>query len=237
MRALVDADNIAFACAASAENDSSDIAIARANDMVEGILHDASADEYELWLSGPNNFRYKVYPEYKANRLDAYRPKYEKDVRQYLVEHWHANLSDGCEADDMLGIRQHGAFGELNTIICHLDKDLNQIPGWHFNWELKRLGKIVRERKKYFVTPEEADYNFYYQLLVGDPTDNIKGVSGIGPKKAEAFLGSIPKQDWYSEIRNLYASEEELDMNAQCVYIWRKPNDNWRNIISDPTKL
>ena len=56
MRALVDADNIAFACAASAENDSSDIAIARANDMVEGILHDASADEYELWLSGPNNF-------------------------------------------------------------------------------------------------------------------------------------------------------------------------------------
>lgn len=254
LKALIDADNIAFACAASAEDATLEIAISRTNDMLEGLLEDTQADEYELWLSGPKNFRRGIYPEYKAPRLGAYRPKWEKGVKEYMVEHWQANWSDGVEADDMLGIRQmqemelNTGFGlafpyqegytyyvkddiKYNTVICHLDKDLNQIPGWHFNWELNRLGKTIREKRKYFVDHSEAYRFFCYQLIVGDPTDNIKGVVGSGPKAAEALLGNVPQQYWYEEIRNLYASEEELDMNAQCVYIWRKEKDHWKNLV------
>lgn len=229
MRALIDADNIAFACAASAEEAPVEAAISRTADMLDGILQDTQADEYELWLSGPSNFRKAVYPEYKAQRIDAYRPRWEKEVKQYMVEHWQANWSDGVEADDMLGIRQ---CSTENSIIAHLDKDINQIPGWHFNWELNRLGKTIREKRKYFVTLEEANYFFYYQLLVGDPTDNIKGVNGIGPKKAKALLDNLRESEWIEAIRDLYASEEELDMNAQCVYIWRKEKDNWKNLVN-----
>ena len=137
MIALLDSDNIAFACAASANDTDERIAVARTKEMVESILFLTRATSYELWLSGSNNFRYRVYPEYKANRADSVRPIHEKACRQYLIEDWKANIAEGLEADDMLGIRQHELDG--NSILCHLDKDLNQITGKHFNWELKRL--------------------------------------------------------------------------------------------------
>lgn len=235
MKVLIDADNLAFACAASAEDtDTPSIACARASEMAEGILRDTNATEYELWLTGGANFRYKVYPEYKANRHGAYRPKWEKEVRQHLTSSWQANTTDGIEADDMLGIRQMELTIDKDdgSMIAHLDKDINQIPGWHFNWELNRLGKCVREKRQYFVTLEEGNRFFYYQLLTGDPTDNIKGAVGIGPKKAEALLDSMEEHEWYNAVLDCYSCEEELDLNAQCLYIWRKHNDNWKNILS-----
>ena len=119
MKCLIDADTIAFACAASAEEDPDWVAFGRANDMVETILRETGASEYELWLSGSDNFRYTIYPEYKANRLAAYRPKWEADVKSYLVDKWKANWSVGCEADDVVGYRQTS-----ETIIAHLDKDI-----------------------------------------------------------------------------------------------------------------
>lgn len=117
-------------------------------------------------------------------------------------------------------------------IICALDKDLNQIPGLHYSWELRREGKVIREKQLYTITPEEGDYWFFYQLLVGDPTDNIKGINGIGPKKAAGILhGCESNRERYEAVLERYSCEEELDMNAQCVYIWRKNNDSWRNLI------
>jgi 5'-3' exonuclease len=230
MLALIDADNVAFACAASAEEDAEEYAIARAQEMVFGILRSVDATSAELWLTGKDNLRCKVYPEYKMNRKDAYRPKHEQAVKEHFRKTWDANTSNGCEADDMLGIR----LTELkdNAILCHLDKDMNQVAGWHFNWELRRLGKVIREATKYYVTPEEGDRFFYYQLIVGDPTDNIKGVSGYGPKKAELLLEHTPRSEWLAAIRDLYSSEEELDMNAQCLYIHRKANDSWKNLLA-----
>lgn len=234
MLALIDADNVAFACAASAEDADLSHAIARTQSMLEGILMDTGAEQAELWLSGKNNFRYKIYPEYKGNRLDAWRPRWEKDVKAWMRDsEWQANTTDGIEADDMLGIRQLELSSLLssNSIICHLDKDINQIPGAHYNWELNRLGKCIREKRKYFVTLEEGNRFFWYQLLVGDTTDNIKGASGVGPKKAETLLESLRPDKWYQAIENLFSCPEELDLNAQCVYIHRKHNDSWRNLL------
>lgn len=229
MKALIDADNVAIACAFAAADKSEQDAKDYASLMLDGILKDVNADSYELWLSGGDNFRYNVYPEYKANRKDQVRPEYEQVVKQHMVDHWQANYSEGLEADDMLGIRQ-----TEDTIICHLDKDLNQIKGLHFNWELKRLGEIVREKRIYTTSAEEADYWFFYQLLVGDTVDNIKGVKGIGPKKAAGMLyGCETNMQRYEQVLSAYrGDEEELNINAECVYIWRKPNDNWRNILS-----
>ena len=50
----------------------------RADNLIDRILQETESDEYEVWLSGDNNFRYQVYPEYKANRIDTYRPKWKK---------------------------------------------------------------------------------------------------------------------------------------------------------------
>jgi DNA polymerase-1 len=232
VRALLDADNIAVACAFAAENKTEEDAKNFSTMMINNILDDVKATEHELWLSGGDNFRYGVYPEYKANRKGVYRPKYEAVVKQHMVDSWQANYAHGIEADDMLSIR-HAELGEA-SVLCHLDKDLNQSKGKHYNWPLVRLGEFVRETQYYDVSTEEADYWFFHQLLTGDNTDNIKGIVGIGAKKAAGILyGCETNQQRYEEVLARYSCEEELDMNAQCIYIWRKPNDNWRNILSD----
>lgn len=245
VKALIDADIVTFRAAFSAEppslitllqqgvpelealdavkkaEDNGEwIANARADEIIDQILHDVEADTFELWLTGADNFRYKVFPDYKANRKGIPRPKWEHTVKSHLRSKWFANLSDGCEADDMLGVRsvQMGA----TSVICTIDKDLDQIPGKHYNFVKK---------EKYDVSTDEGNRFFFYQLLCGDPTDGIKGVPGIGPKKANRLLDSVPPVEWLEEISKLYASYEELDLNAQCVYIWRKEQDNWRNLI------
>lgn len=229
MIALIDADNVAMACAFSAEEATVENACARAHQMVDNVTTLAGANQYELWLSGKGNFRYNIYPEYKATRK-APRPKWEQDVKQYMREHMGANTSDKCEADDMLGVRAT-TLGE-NSVLCHLDKDMDMIPGWHFGWELVRLGKVVREAKRYFVTPEEALRAFCYQLICGDNTDNIKGIVGAGPKAASRIL-SAPSDEWIALIREAYDNDEEFEMNAACLYIWRKENDTWKSLLND----
>ena len=224
MLVLIDADTIAFAPAASCgEDDPLWVATSRAETMVDGILQGTGANAFELWLTGPGNFRFNYYPEYKANRIGTPRPKWEPDVRQFLIEKYGAKLSEGCEADDMVGALQTD-----NTIIAHIDKDINMIPGWHYDWGLMRKGIQVREPRKYFITPEEAIYNFYYQMLIGDTTDNLKGVVGIGPKKAKALLEGKTEQEMFDAVRETYNNDEDMLMQGQCLWIWRKMNDVWR---------
>ena len=125
----------------------------------------------------------------------------------------------------MVGVR----LTELGRegIVAHIDKDINMIPGMHYNWELKRLGKLIRPATIYEVTEEEALYNFYYQLLVGDATDNIKGVRGLGPVGASKFLSQyVDEPTRYREILDLFSCKEELDLNAKVLWIWRKINDD-----------
>ncbi len=232
MLIILDGDTIAFACAASAEDAEVWVATSRAQQMIENILVTNESNHVEIWLSGKKNFRYSVYPEYKANRIGAYRPKWEKAVKDFLTDKWEANWTDGIEADDQTGIRlmQLGS----NGILAHIDKDLNQIPGWHYNWELRRNNEVVRPAKRYYVSQEEGDRWFWMQLLMGDSTDNIPGIAGIGPKKAEKYFKNCESnQECYEVAQGLFSCEEELDMNAQCVYIWRKENDNWRNVLNN----
>lgn len=173
-----------------------------------------------MFLSGSGNFRYAVYPEYKANRLDAKRPKWEKDVREFLKLHWEAVVSEGCEADDLMGIAACASLPNYTSVIATIDKDLDQIPGWHWNFVKK---------EQYFVTPEKGIYNFYYQLLVGDTADGIKGVFGIGPKKAQRILSTCESErEMFEACREAYGNDEELEMNAKVLHIWKKENDIWK---------
>lgn len=132
----------------------------------------------------------------------------------------------------MLGVRQCELAPD--TIICTTDKDLDMIPGWHYTWEIKRLGQTVRKAQKYYVNAYEASHFFYYQLLVGDSTDNIKGVVGIGKQKAEKLLSGLwSEEEMFNCVREQYSNDEEMEMNAQVLWIWRKPGDIWK---FDPTK-
>jgi DNA polymerase-1 len=229
VRALLDFDIYAFRAAASAENEGLGIAIYRVEEMIDGTLNQTGADEFSGFLSGPRNFRYEIYPEYKAGRTQP-KPQYLKDVKQYLIDKYKAEVSDGCEADDLLGIAQ--CTGDGNTIICGLDKDLLMIPGKHYSFEIRGTSTLGKEWVRPMSITEVGEFEglkrFYTQILTGDSTDGIKGAAGIGKVGAEKILRDCTtEQEMFDAVTDHFSSDEELLMTARCLWIWRKPADDW----------
>ena len=228
-RALIDGDIVAYRSAAAADQESFEIARYYMERTIDDILAQTKADEFYIALTGENNFRYQVYPEYKANRTDMVKPKFLEECKDYLHLQYNAVYSDGCEADDLLGIEQCKDIS--NTIICSLDKDLRQIPGRHYSWEIsggtpeKRWTKAAELTN---VTHEEGLRFFYKQLIIGDSTDNIKGVKGAGKKAAQVIDTLTTEREMFETVWEMYGSDEEMLMNGQCLYIFKKENDIWR---------
>ena len=155
------------------------------NTMISSIIEAVGAESYQVVISGKNNFRYDVDPNYKANRKDAPKPYHYEEMVDFLQQYHNGIIIDGMEADDYMGIEQ-SASRQLSdsvlrsdTVICSTDKDLKQIVGWNYNWG--------REELRY-IEEDEAHHFFWVQMLTGDTIDNIPGVPGIGPKRAEKLL-------------------------------------------------
>ena len=221
MRALIDGDIVVYRGAASAEKEEQWVALARADQMMQDILADTGSDSYSVYLTGTDNFRREIAPSYKANRPDE-RPAHWQAVREFLVTHHKAEVCNGHEADDQLGIQQDKERG--TTVICSIDKDLLQIPGRHYNF----IKKTFQE-----VGTDEGLKHLYLQSLIGDRSDNIIGVAGIGPvKEAQALDGLLP-EEWYDKCRELYNDDERFHLNMKLLYIWQKPNDIWQPPVKE----
>lgn len=217
-----------FAASVVHENDDVERACYEVDTIISNILIATDASDFTLYLTGENNFRYNIYPEYKQDRLYKPVPRHRKAVQEHVLRNWNSVLSDGCEADDLLGVAQC-KLPPYTTCISSIDKDLNQVPGYHYHPGIKRKQVYIREPHFYTVTPEEGLRFFYMQLLCGDATDNIKGAPGIGPKKAEAILeGCSTAREFYEACEPYFSCEEELIQNARCVYIWQTENDEWQ---------
>jgi 5'-3' exonuclease len=214
MIALIDGDLIAFRCAAACENESLLIAQVRANDMMYRILEACDTEDYTCFVSGGENFRKTIDPLYKANRKDKVEPKWRQALNKLLVMQWWAEVTDGIEADDALGIAQ-----TKDTIICSIDKDMLQIPGKHYNFV----------KNEFIEVSELSGIQFFYkQMLIGDTADNITGVKGIGKVKAEKLISPIQKEEeMYSLVRQLYADDDRFLRNGKLLHIMQKENDIW----------
>ena len=143
-------------------------------------MHDQEAGEFRLFLTGGANFRDTIATilPYKGNRDRSLRPYWYKTIREYLVDRWGAEIVDGMEADDAVSILQWNAE-EGQTIICTIDKDLENVPGHFYNYH--------RKEAKYIST-EEALLNFYRQCITGDSSDNIPGCYKMGKAYAAKVL-------------------------------------------------
>jgi len=180
--------------------------------FIRGILEGAGADEARIFLTGSGNYREQLatIKPYKGQRMND-KPIHYDAITKFLVERWKAETIDGAEADDAMAYTQYDDWlnfedidkytgeGDLRTVICTVDKDLNMIPGWHFNWKTQR---------KYYVTLVEANRFFYFQLLTGDRVDNIQGCIGVGDKGAEeAIKGLTEPADLYQAVRDVYMEQ------------------------------
>lgn len=239
MQAIVDADilcyRIAFACkdqpvgvaCRTLDNYIADILVRGVDKVYDGCF----VDSWSMHLTGKGNFREAIATTavYKGNRLDTPKPEHHAALRQHLIETWSAQIAQGQEADDAIAI-EATTLGD-DCVIVSLDKDLDQVAGWHYNF--------VKDTA-YYITPEEGLLRFYCQILMGDNADNIKGITGVGPVTARKMLEDAEDEaDMYQRCVDAYeGNEDRVIENARLLWLRRtKDEPLWMPPKSNPTTL
>ncbi len=158
------------------------------------ILREQKPKEFVFFMDGRGkNFRHDIFPLYKANR-DA-TP--EELVQQFepIKRMVHSlgitlHVSEGCEADDCIAslAKRYGA--DRPVVIVGADKDLRQCLS-HNIWLWDPAGKDEKLTSARDFTEETGLEPHQWpdvQALMGDTSDNIPGVPGIGPKTAQKIF-------------------------------------------------
>ena len=245
MIGLVDGDIVCYRCGFAAEKrkkyklESGETEHVREVEPVNHALQNVDTvihalknrfSSLEIYLSGKNNWRIEAatLKPYKGNRSPFGKPVHYNAIRKHLVERYGAVFVDGMEADDALGLKQTSAS---DTCIVSIDKDLLMIPGLHWNWV---------KQEETFIKEKDGIRNFYQQCLVGDPTDNIPGIYGIGPKTAAKLLDGVSRelsmwqlveQEWnrnYPDgFGNATASQACREV-ASLLWIARAGRERWQ---------
>jgi hypothetical protein len=216
--ALIDSDILCYRIGFACDNESAGTAIKTMDKFVTDLVSNRKFSSWELHLTGKGNFRdeYAVTVPYKGNRTNKPKPVHIKTLRQFLIEKWDALVAEGQEADDAIAIRATELGDE--SIIVSLDKDFDQVQGWHYNFVKNDL---------YYVTAEEGLLNFYCQFLTGDRIDNIIGVKGIGPVKAHKLLSTkVTEEDMFAVCVEHLGYDRAVE-NGRLLYLRRKENELW----------
>ena len=199
------------------------------------------------------NFRESiaVSKKYKGTRRQD-KPFHYYNLYHYIISSFDTTVSNGCEADDLIGIEQFSRRNDGETIICTRDKDIRMVPGAHYGWE---CGKQAEFGPHYYTDEGEIElvrkYDrhgkctsskivgggkafFFAQLLTGDVVDNIGGLVRTGPIKAYDLLSECRTEDDYlSVVKQSYRTQvgeegwlEALKEQADLLWISRERNED-----------
>lgn len=229
MLALLDADILPYELGAVYDETVSQGTVYQAVDeRIEFIKKRSGSSDIKCFLTeSKSNFRFKIatVDPYKGTRPTE-KPPHWMTIRVYLEMMYDPEVVPGYEADDI--IAEYHKQNE-DTIICSRDKDLDTITGWHYRWP---CGERQPERR-YYVNPFDAWRFFYYQLLIGDKVDNIRGVFGIGNKKAETILSKCEtKEEMHKAVLGTYIDRYGDGLDEPIYYesvskhrCWKKPSE------------
>ena len=177
---------------------------------------------------GPN-FRHEIFPLYKANRdatpEDLVR-QLDPILRMVRALGLRLEVSQGCEADDCIASLAARFAAEHPVIIVSGDKDLKQCLGPNvYMWDpASKEEKLVSEADftaESGVTPAQWPD---VQALIGDTSDNIPGVPGIGPKTARQIFSICPSLE---DIRDHFVllppkMQAKLQAHLENMFTWRE---------------
>lgn len=217
------------------------------------ILEGCEADSYTLYITEGATFRDQIatVKPYKGTRPSK-KPWHHNNLTAFMTGTLPTVTCLGIEADDQMAMDMtkdiestfKGSQGmeledkdapTLNSIICSRDKDLRQVPGLLFSWELgkqpafgpKKIDKIgdlslSDDHKK--CTGTGLSF-FFAQCLMGDSTDNIPGCKGIGPMTAYDTLKicktAADLLDQTSmHYRDVYGKDWEARLLEQGRLLW-----------------
>ena len=168
--------------------------------MLVKLIEDYSNDRMiVIFDAARENFRNKIFPEYKANRGEApddlvpQFPLIRECVKSFNIPQLEI---EGYEADDLIASYSKLAkVDDIETIIVSSDKDLMQLV----NKKVTMLDPMKNKKieindveEKFGVKPEKV---IYIQALTGDKVDNIPGAPGIGPKTASQLINEFENID------------------------------------------
>ncbi|MDR2574125.1 MAG: DNA polymerase I [Desulfovibrio sp.] len=175
------------------------------------------------------NFRHETYPLYKANReatpenLVAQIEPAKRMVRALGLS---LEVSEGCEADDCIASLAARFSQERPVIIVSGDKDLKQcLSPSVVMWDpAGKEEKLVTERafmNENGISPAQWPD---MQALIGDPSDNIPGVPGIGPAAAKKIFAECQSLEDIGENLSLLPQkfQDKLKEHLDNAFIWRK---------------
>ena len=230
---LVDSDSIYFrmACVTKKQKD---IRVGIDHTMRE-IQQNCGSDSFLVAIKGRGNFRKDIYPNYKSTRKDL-----DADVKEalnyghkYMVDKYEAIEADDMEADDLVSIwaSECREVGQEYTV-AGIDKDLLQIPGTHYNFVKKEIQEI---------NDDTANLKLMLQCLTGDRSDNIPGIKGVGPKKAERILHGVPMERRWNRVRAAWRTNRagDPDISKRLLTIitsWEELDDIKEQISQHKSK-
>ncbi|MEJ6547326.1 MAG: DNA polymerase I [Flavobacteriaceae bacterium] len=163
---------------------------------------------------GGSKERTELFPEYKANRLET--PDAIKLAVPYIQEilkamHIPVVVLEGLEADDIIGtLAKQAEKEDYQVFMVTPDKDFGQLVSENiFMYRPARMGNgieiwgIPEIQKRFGVEiPEQV---IDYLGMMGDASDNIPGLPGVGEKTAKKFLKE------FGSMENLLANTEKLN--------------------------
>lgn len=164
------------------------------------------------WDAGKTTFRTEMYPEYKGGRAqtpEEFReqmPFFNPLLDGFGIAHYElANY----EADDIIGTMAMAVDpDQYEVVIVSGDKDLTQLAREHVSVQLNRRGVSEMDlytpqtiQEQMGITPEQI---IDLKGLMGDSSDNYRGVTGIGEKTALKLLKA------YGSVENIYAHIDEI---------------------------
>ena len=177
--------------------------------MLYKLLDDFEPERIAVIFDAPGKtFRDDLYKDYKANRPpmpEDLRPQIEPLLEAIKAIGIPVLKIAGVEADDVIGtLATQASKAGITTMISTSDKDMaqlvdNKVTLINTMNDTKMNADGVR--KKFGVSPKQI---VDYLTLVGDSSDNIPGVPGVGPKTATKWLGE------YQNLQTLEAHADEV---------------------------
>jgi len=215
MLTLIDADSILFKVCCV--HDSKSKIRKHLKEDLTKIDADCMMGQLHIAVKGKGNFRYKVFKNYKSNRpslAEDFKDKLNY-AHSWLLDNYPATTADGMEADDLVSIWAWEAIRkEQPFIIAHIDKDLDQIPGQHYNYN---------KETRYSVSEIEGYQKLIEQWITGDSADGIPGIKGYGKVKAKNIMNGVALETLEDRVRQSYKSQgysnEYCQQMYDCVYM------------------
>lgn len=212
--ALIDADALVYQIGFGKSDESEEGAIAALDETIYGLLDTVGADYHLIYLTSDLSFRKDLYPPYKANRNKGGRPLYYSILRDHLIQVWCAEEVPYLEGDDLCSLN-YVDNEDHTSIVCRIDKDLNQIIGKHY---------LIHKQEFVEITEYMAMHFFYHQLLMGDSTDNVPCLPGVGEKTAAKMLKDCSTEaELFEVVDKAYKDKDYLLLMARLL--WLRTNE------------